>query len=353
LPWRAQVVHCSDWQTGLAPAYLAFAQPPRAASLFTVHNISYQGIFAPELAHELGLPPASFSPEGVEYYGRLCFLKAALYYADAITTVSPTHAREIQTEEFGFGMHGLLARRSDHLSGILNGIDTALWDPSADPLIARRYGIHTLPEKIENKRALQASMELARDDHVPLLGIVSRLAPQKGVDLLVEIAATLIGLPAQIAIQGVGEGLLQRELLALARAHPGKIAVRIGFNEPLAHSIEAGADIFLMPSRFEPCGMNQMYSQRYGTPPVVHATGGLLDSVVDFSPATLADGRATGFVFGGSGAADLQAAIQRAVKVYRDQPTWRALQRNAMSKDFGWNSSAERYLEIYKRIARA
>ena len=351
LPWRAQIVHCNDWQTGLAPAYLAFAKYPRAASLFTIHNVSYQGIFAPEFASELGLPLSSFSPEGVEYYGKLCFLKAGLYYAEAITTVSPTHAREIQTEALGFGMHGLLAKRRANLSGILNGIDTELWDPSADPLITYRYDMRTLSAKVENKRSLQTAVGLARDDEVPLLGMVSRLAPQKGVDLLVEIASTLIGLPAQIAIQGVGDALLQRELLALAQAHPKKIAVKIGFNEPLAHSIEAGADIFLMPSRFEPCGMNQMYSQRYGTPPVVRATGGLIDSVVDFSPATLADGTATGFMFGGSGTSDLQAAIERAVKAYYDKATWRSLQRNGMSRDFSWNTSAKRYLELYRRIA--
>ncbi|MBI2318056.1 MAG: glycogen synthase, partial [Betaproteobacteria bacterium] len=253
LPWRAQIVHCNDWQTGLAPAYLALgADGPRAASLVTVHNVSFQGIFAPQLVSELGLPASSFSPEGVEYYGKLCFLKAALHYADAITTVSPTHAREIQTEAFGFGMHGLLARRAGDLSGILNGIDTDIWNPAADALIARRYDIESLAAKIENKRALQASLGLSADDNVPLLGMVSRLAAQKGMDLVLESALALIDLPVQIAIQGVGQAPMQRQLTALARSHPGTIAVRFGFDERLAHSIEAGADIFLMPSRFEP-----------------------------------------------------------------------------------------------------
>ena len=351
LDWRADVVHCNEWHTGLAPAYLHFAPGARAASVITIHNLAFQGNFAPELLPSLGLPSSSFSIDGLEYHGKISFLKAALRYADAITTVSPTYAREIQSEPLGFGFHGLLESRRNALTGILNGIDTALWDPRTDPLIPQRYDANSLPAKRGNKHALQRRMGLAGDDSIPVLGVVSRLAHQKGLDLLLQLASRLAALPAQLAIQGIGDEEIRGAFLSLARRFPGKIAVSLGFDETLAHQIEAGADMFLMPSRFEPCGMNQMYSQRYGTPPVVHATGGLADSVVDCNPRSLADGSATGFACTSAGAEDFLHAVERAVAAWRDPATWTALQRNGMARDFGWGASAVQYLEIYRRLA--
>ncbi len=351
LDWRPEVLHCNEWQTGLAPVYLAYAQGARAASLITIHNLAFQGIFEPDYLPELDLPASSFSIDGLEYYGKISFLKGGLRYADAITTVSPTYAEEIQSDPLGFGFHGLLAARREALTGILNGIDTELWNPATDALIPFRYDPRTLDAKHWNKRALQNALGLAAEDAVPLFGAVSRLAHQKGSDLLIEIAPRLVALPAQLAVQGVGDAETQRMLVSLAAQYPGRIAVRIGFNEPLAHLIEAGADGFLMPSRFEPCGMNQMFSQRYGTPPVARATGGLIDSVVDCNPRTLADETATGFLFREPRAADFLAAVERATAAYRDPPTWKALQRAGMARNFGWDASAAKYAEIYGRIA--
>ncbi len=352
LGWQPDVLHCNEWQTGLAPVYLRYAAGARAATLVTIHNLAFQGIFEPELVAALGLPPDSFRPDGVEYYGKLSFLKAGLQFADAISTVSPAYALEIQSEALGFGLHGLLAARRDSLYGILNGIDTVVWNPATDPLIACRYAADTLAAKAGNKRALQQHLGLAPEPDVPLFAVVSRLTAQKGLDWLLEIAPQLLALPAQLALLGGGDAELERGFLALAQRHARRVSATIGFDETLAHLIEAGADAFLMPSRFEPCGMNQMYSQRYGTPPIVRATGGLADTVVDCSAATLADGSASGFVFHEPSAAALLAAVKRAVGAWREGTTWRALQRNGMARDFGWNASACRYTEIYAKLAQ-
>ena len=352
LDWQAQVVHCNDWQTGLAPAYLRYAAGTRAATLQTIHNLAFQGIFEPGLVGALNLPPACFDPDGAEYYGKLSFLKAGLQFADTITTVSPGYALEIQSEPLGFGLHGVLAARKDRLYGILNGIDTGLWNPATDPLIASRYDADTLTAKAGNKSALQRRLSLATAPAVPLFAVVSRLTEQKGLDWLLEIAPQLLALPAQLAILGGGDPQLERSFLALAQSHPQQVSTDIGFDEPLAHLIEAGADAFLMPSRFEPCGMNQMYSQRYGTPPIVRATGGLADTVVDCTAAALADGSASGFVFQEPGAAALLAAVERAASAWRNGVTWHALQRNGMARDFGWDASARRYAAIYAGLAK-
>ncbi len=350
--WRPDLLHCNDWHAALTPAYLRFAPTPRVPCILTVHNLAFQGLFSREFLAPLGLPPQSFAVDGLEFHGRISFLKAGLVYSDWITTVSPTYAREIQGEALGCGLDGVLRARSDRLTGILNGIDTGQWDPQRDPLIARRYGPESLDAKAENKSALRRELGLA-DEPVPLFGVVSRLVEQKGVDLVAEIAPRLAALPAQLAVLGSGDAALARRLAEVARGHPGSIAVRQVYDEALAHCIEAGADSFLMPSRFEPCGMNQMYSQRYGTPPVVRATGGLADSVVDCSAATLADGSATGFVFREPDARSLFVAIERAARLWRDAPAWRRLQKNGMARDFGWTASARRYAEIYERLAGA
>ena len=351
LGWRPDVVHCNDWQTALAPAYLHYTAARHAAAVMTVHNLAFHGGFAPDLVPVLGLPPASYAIDGLEFYGRMSFLKAGLVYADAITTVSPTYAREIQSETHGNGMDGVLRMRREALTGIVNGIDTRAWNPAADPLIACRYGAQTLHFKRANKEALQRRLHLAADPDIPLLGVVSRFTHQKGTDVLAAALAELAALPAQFAALGSGERVHEEAMRAAAARHPGRMSVTIGFDDELAHLVEAGADMFLMPSRFEPCGLNQMYSQRYGTPPVARATGGLVDTVVDCTPATLAAGTATGFLFEEATAPGLVAAARRAVATYRNREAWQALQRNGMARDFSWAASARRYSELYRRLA--
>jgi starch synthase len=295
------------------------------------------------------LPATSFAVDGVEYYGRLSFLKAGVFFANAVTTVSPTYAQEIQTEAMGMGLHGLLTTRRDSLTGILNGIDTTVWDPASDASIPERYDATTLGRKAANKRALQIRCGLAPLGDIPLLGAVTRLTPQKGLDLLLDIVDAVLELPVQIVIVAKGDKGLEQQLRALTAARPGRLASFIGFDETLAHLVEAGADAFVMPSRFEPCGLNQMYSQRYGTPPIVHATGGLVDSVVDCTPHSLAAGAATGFKFFAPTPEALKSAITRCVAAYRDPAVWRALQRNGMARDFGWNTAAREYAALYER----
>ena len=351
--WRPQVLHCNDWQTGLAPAYLRFVSGTAARSVFTVHNLAYQGIFPPTAVSRLGLPPSSFAPDGIEYFGNVSFLKAGLFYADHLTTVSPSYAREIQREPLGMGMQGLLAHRSADLTGILNGIDVDAWDPESDPYIAKYYNASRLPAKLENKRALQSRLGLVADDEVALIGCIGRFTDQKGFDLVLQCAADLLALPAQLAVLGSGDPQLQEAFLLLVRKHPRRVGVHVGYDESLAHQIEAGADIFLMPSRFEPCGLNQMYSQRYGTLPVVHATGGLLDSVTDTTKETIVAKTASGFLFAPMTRAALLGGVERAVAAYRDKKLWRQLQKNGMAKDFSWEASAQRYLELYQTLVGA
>ena len=334
--WDADVIHCNDWPTALIPLLTG------APTVMTVHNLAFQGNFEAAWVDRLGVPREAFTMEGAEFHGQLSFLKGGLAYAGAITTVSPTYAREIQSAEFGCGLDGLLRRRAGDLTGILNGIDTEVWDPARDQHLQETYDSSCLEKKTSNKTALQERMGLEARRDVPLLGIVSRLTHQKGIDLVVEALEELVALPAQLAVLGSGEREHEARLLEAARRHPGKVAARIGFDEALAHQIEAGADLFLMPSRFEPCGLNQMYSQRYGTPPVARATGGLAD--------TIADG-ATGFLFERAEATALAAAVRRAVALWRDQPRWLDVQRRGMARDFGWAAAAARYGEIYARLA--
>ena len=352
LAWRPHIAHCNDWQTGLTPAYLHFHQGKKAATLMTIHNLAFQGIFPPGSIIQLGLPPASFDINGVEYYGKMSFLKAGLYYADHITTVSPNYAKEIQTEPLGFGLQGLLAARHRNITGIINGIATNEWDPAIDPHLVKNYTSKKLSDKAANKSALQQQMRLAVDAEIPLFGAVCRITHQKGIDLLLQVAPRLVKIPAQLVIFGKGNAELEHQLTALAKTYPHAIAVRIDFNEPLTHLIEAGIDCFLMPSRFEPCGLNQMYSQRYGTPPLVHATGGLLDTVVDYTPATLADGSASGFLFHPMTVDSLLSTIKRAVTTYHKKRIWQRLQKNGMAKDFSWQASAAAYRELYSSLLR-
>ncbi len=342
LDWRPEVVHCNDWPTALAPVYL-HSERERAATVMTIHNLSFQGLFEPSWLARLELPAAVFSIEGIEFYGRLSFLKGGLVFADGITTVSPTYAREIQGEEHGCGLDGLLRSRRDVLRGILNGIDVDAWNPMGDLRIAERYSWSSVEKKAANKAALQRRLNLAEDSALPLLGAVCRFTHQKGVDLIAAAAEEIVNLPAQLCILGRGERELENALVALAARHPRSIAAAIGFNEDLAHLIEAGADLFLMPSRFEPCGLNQMYSQRYGTPPVARATGGLAD--------TVADGE-TGFLFERAESASLLEAVRRGVATYRDERRWREVQRRGMTRDFSWAGPARQYADLYARHAR-
>ena len=342
LAWRPDCVHCNDWPAALAAAYLAFDPDAQATSLLTVHNLAFQGNYDAALLARLELPAQSFTPEGVEFHGRLSFLKAGLAYADALTTVSPTYAREIQGEAFGCGLDGLLRRRRESLTGILNGIDTSLWNPAEDALLAAPYDAATLERKALNKQALQFRLRLKVDPQLPLLGVVSRLTQQKGSDLLAEALDDLAALPAQVALLGKGEPRIEGALQAAAGRYPGMVSVTTGFDESLAHAIEAGADLFLMPSRYEPCGLNQMYSQRYGTPPVAHATGGLID--------TIEDGE-TGFLFARPETGALLAAVRRALEQRRDSDRWRRIQRRGMQRDFSWSAAARQYAALYSRLA--
>ena len=349
LNWHPDVVHCNDWQTALTPAYLHFAAGA-VRSVMTIHNLAFQGIFPAATLEKLYLPPSCFNINGVEFFGNLSFLKAGLFYADHITTVSPNYAKEIQLEALGFGMQGLLTTRRDDLTGILNGIDTGEWNPANDKHLTQPYSSTHMTGKAANKQVLQRKVGLNLEPDVALLGVVSRFTEQKGLDLLLEIAPLLTDLPVQLVMLGSGDAQMQKTARDLAQRYPGKIAVVIGFDEGLSHQIEAGADMFVMPSRFEPCGLNQMYSQRYGTPPIVHATGGLVDSVVDCTPATLKGGTASGFVFTGMTAENLYATLQRAVGLYHETSKWEALCQNCMAKNLSWQKSAEAYRAVYLKV---
>ena len=347
-PWRADIVHCNDWPTALAPVYLKHSPRPHAATLVTIHNLAFQGVVSYDEIKALELPAQSLGTDGVEFYGRASFLKGGLMSCDAINTVSPTYAREIQTPELGCGLDGVLRMRSAVLHGVLNGIDVALWDPRIDPWIAARYGPESLAQKAANKRALKQRLGLDAAPDMPLLATVSRLTHQKGIDLIVEAMRAIAAIPAQMVVVGAGEHALAEKLRAAQKKHPRHLAVTIGFDEALAHQVEAGADTFLMPSRFEPCGMNQMYSQRYGTPPIANATGGLVDTIEDDRAGH--HEAATGFLLEELSANGLIAGVRRAVAAYADATHWKRLQANGMAKDFGWDSAARAYADIYARI---
>ena len=354
LPWQAQVVHANDWQAALASVYLSYQNGAgkRAATLVAIHNLAFQGLFGRHALMQLGLPPHAWAMDGVEFHGHLSFLKGGLQHADWITTVSPSYAREIQIDAGGMGLAGLLRWRSDRLTGILNGIAAEIWNPAADAHLAACYDAGNIEKKAVNKLALQKLLGLDKRQDIPLLGVISRLTWQKGIDLLPRVDARLAALPVQLAVLGSGETELENALVRMSEDHSGQMAVRIGFDETLAHRIEAGADMFLMPSRFEPCGLNQMYSLRYGTPPIVRATGGLADTVVDFNPASFAGGKskANGFVFTEPSADALLAAIRRAVAAWHEPALWRKLQRNGMVRDWSWAGPASRYADIYRKL---
>jgi starch synthase len=346
--WRPDVVHLNDWHTGLAAAWIHEAAP-RPGTVFTIHNLAYQGNYLPAQVESLALPAAWMSPAGLEFHGQVSFLKAGLVYSDAITTVSPNYAREIQTPEYGGGMDGVIATRAASLTGILNGIDDETWNPATDRHLARRYGARDVVEgKRANRRALQRRLGLVADEESLLAICIGRLAHQKGADLFLAPAAALNRPGLQFALLGAGDRALETAFAEFAASRPGRVAVSLGHDEPLAHLMEAGGDALLMPSRFEPCGLNQMYSQRYGTVPVVRRTGGLADTVVDATPEALMDGTATGICFDHADAGAVGWAIGRAVELKRRPEAWRALQQAGMRRDFGWSRTASRYVEVYE-----
>jgi starch synthase len=346
--WRPEVVHAHDWQAGLTPAYLTFAGEPRPCTVFTVHNLAFPGLFPAALLADLRLPAESFTVDGLEYHGWISFLKAGLQYADRITTVSPTYAREIRTPEQGMGFDGVLRQRAGVLRGILNGIDDEVWDPTRDPHIAAPYGVRRLKTKAINKGALQRRFGLEPRPDALLFGVVSRLTAQKGLDLLLDALPALLAGGGQLALIGTGDAALEEGLRAAARVHAGRVGVLIGYDEPLSHLIQAGADALIVPSRFEPCGLTQLYGLRYGALPVVARVGGLADTVIDANEAALADGVATGFQFAPVTAQALGFALERAFELYRQPARWQAAQRRAMTRKVDWSAPAAAYEELFR-----
>jgi starch synthase len=347
------VFHANDWQSALLPAYLRtlYRNSPLSAarSVFTIHNIGYQGTFPAEQILDTGLGWNLFHPEALEFYGKLSLLKGGIVFADSVTTVSPTYAEEIQTVEGGWGLDGLLRAHSHKVSGILNGIDSPLWNSSTDPFLPATYDRSNLAGKALCKRALQERMGLPARAESLLLGIVSRLDFQKGTLLVLDGFHRLLDLDVQLVVLGSGERRVEDGCRGLAAAHPDRVAVHLGFDDAMAHQIEAGADAFLMPSLYEPCGLNQMYSQRYGTVPIVRETGGLKDTVVDFTYERFAAGAASGFSFHSFDVASLLGTIRRAARLYfNDRSTWNALVRHVMSLDHSWARSARQYVRLYE-----
>lgn len=349
--WAPQVLHAHDWHAAMACAYMAAHPGTTAASVFTVHNLAFQGLFAQHEFAQLGLPARFMQSHGLEYHGQLSFMKAGLKYARRITTVSPTYAHEITTHEFGYGLDGVIRGRGADVSGILNGVDGRVWDPAQDTALAARYSAADLSGKAHCKAALQRELGLTEDAQAPVFGVVSRLTAQKGLDLVLAALPALLRLGGQLALQGGGDPVLEAAFRAAAFSNPGRVAVRIGYDEMLAHRLIAGADVILVPSRFEPCGLTQLYGLRYGTLPLVRRVGGLADTVVDASGAARADGRASGFVFDSATPAALEAALQRAAQARAQPDEWSRLVRTAMAQDFSWAGAAARYMALYRDLA--
>lgn len=345
-----QIVHMHDWQAGLAAAYLAYGPSPRPKMVATIHNIAFQGWFPPNLRGALGLPDHAMDMDGVEYFGGIGYLKSALYFADRITTVSPTYASEILEPDGGIGLDGLLSARAGDVSGVLNGIDTQVWNPETDPRLPAGYSAADLSGRRANKRAL--SQRFGLDPHGGRLtfGVVSRLSSQKGLDLLAEAVPTILELGADLAVIGAGEPWLEDRFRGLAARHPGRIGCFIGYDEDLAHLMQAGADAILVPSRFEPCGLTQLCALRYGAVPVVARVGGLADTVIDANPAALGPGVATGVQFSPVCQSALETALRRTAALWADKAAWAKLQANGMAADVSWNASAGAYASLYREL---
>ncbi|WP_244106652.1 glycogen synthase GlgA [Paraburkholderia phenazinium] len=353
--WQPQVVHSHDWHAGLAPAYIRAAEQSSgrrtAGTVFTVHNLAYQGRFSRHMFGDVDLPWRFFDIEGVEFHGDWSFMKAGLFYADRITTVSPTYATEIQRQEQGCGLDGLLQSRAHDLHGILNGVDETVWNPATDPLIAARYSTRLGTGKSACKLALQRETGLTAQSDAPLFSVVSRLTEQKGLHLVLSALPGILQRGGQLVLLGSGDSALESAFLAMAEAHPRSVAVVLGYDEQMSHRVIAGCDVILVPSRFEPCGLTQLYGLRYGTLPLVRRVGGLADTVVDSSLENLADGRATGFVFDSFDDEALGAAVRRAFALYGRKAEWRQAQKQAMQQKFAWADAATRFTSLYGQIA--
>ena len=348
--WRPDILHAHDWHAGLAPAYLRAAAAPMR-SIFTVHNLAYQGFFPAAAFADLALPSSFFAIDGVEFYGGVSFLKAGLFYADRLTTVSPTYAREIQTPAFGAGLDGLLRSRAGVLTGILNGVDPTIWSPENDPLLPRQYGPDDAAAgKADAKKILQRRLALEEIPDRPLFGAVTRLSPQKGFDLLLVALPEFIAGGGSLVLLGSGDADLEAGFAAAAISNTGRVGIVIGYDEALSHLIMAGADVILVPSRFEPCGLTQLYALRYGALPLVRRTGGLADTVVDANAVTLAEGSATGFAFDEESSEALLETAGRAVALYADRASWQRVMRQAMTRDFSWDAAARQYKALYTRL---
>jgi starch synthase len=350
--WVPDIVHAHDWHAAMACAFMAEHLPTPAASVFTVHNLAFQGLFPMHDWPLLGLASRLMSPAGLEYHGQLSFMKAGLKFADRITTVSPSYAREIATHEFGCGLDGVIRGRGAAVSGILNGIDDAVWNPAADAAIAQRYDAERLDGKAVCKRALQVELGLAGDDAALLMVVVSRLTAQKGMDLLLAALPELLARGVQLAVQGTGDPALEAAFRMAEQAHPGRVQVHIGYDEARAHRLVAGADVIAVPSRFEPCGLTQLYGLRYGALPLVRRVGGLADTVTDADEAAVAQGSATGFAFDAATPRALLEAATRALALWRDPAIWRALMGRGMAQSLSWRKPAQAYLTLYHEALR-
>jgi starch synthase len=347
--WRPDLVHAHDWQGAMTAAYMRFGPAHVVPKVVTIHNLAFQGRFGADIFGQLGLPSEAWGVDGVEYYGGTGFLKAGLVSADAITTVSPTYADEIRSPVHGMGLDGLINGRADRLHGILNGVDTAIWDPAADPLIARPFSQRALGGRTANRRALETRFGLDRDG-APLFIIVSRLTWQKGMDMVMGAIDHLVGLGGKLAVLGSGDHPLEGAFLAAADRHRGRVGAQIGYDEPLSHLMQAGGDAILIPSRFEPCGLTQLYGLRYGCVPVVARVGGLADTVIDANEAATGAGAATGLVFAPSDPLALHGAIARTIRLHANRAGWQAMQRAGMRADFSWTRSAARYAELFRSL---
>lgn len=348
--WVPDVLHAHDWHAAMGCAYVAAHPPTRARTVFTVHNLAYQGLFPSADFNLLGLPASFMVASALEYHHQLSFMKAGLKFADRVTTVSPTYAAEMATTEFGFGLDGVIRGRGGDVSGVLNGVDGAVWDPASDTSLTERYSATALGGKAACKMALQQEHGLTPDPQAPLFGVVSRLTSQKGLDLVLSALPGLVRRGGQLVLQGSGDAVLEAAFLKAAQNHAGSVAVQIGYDETLAHRLIAGADAILVPSRFEPCGLTQLYGLRYGTLPVVRRVGGLADTVVDASDDAVQADRATGFVFDAATPAALDTAIQRALDAYADPARWQRLMLRAMAQDFSWRNAAQRYMALYRQL---
>jgi len=348
LNWQPDIVHCNDWQSALVPALLD-TFPKRPATVFTIHNLAYQGTFSEQTFFGLGLPAELWGMHGLEFHHQLSFIKGGLVFADRVNTVSPTYAEEIQHAEFGYGLNGLLSHRKDRLSGIINGIDTDIWNPGKDPHLVQNYNRRSLAKKLVNKTKLQKQFKLPAKSKTPLIGLISRLVEQKGFEAILASMNKLMEMPLQMVILGSGEKHYEKALLEWASKYPKKLAVVIGYDEALSHQIEAASDVYLMPSTFEPCGLNQLYSLRYGTLPLATNVGGLADTVIDTNEVSIKNKTANGFIVKDDTPTALTATVKLALKQYKDQATWKQLQINAMTPDRSWKSSAEQYMKLYEK----